>query len=85
MSTSNTFNNNIDTSGIIVTNERHFDLLNKANESLNNVLSGLENQIPGDLVAIDIRQANIFLGEITGTISTDDLLGNIFGKFCIGK
>lgn len=78
-------NKNIDTSGIIVTNERHFDLLSKAYESLENVLNGIENQIPGDLVSMDIRQANIFLGEITGTISTDDLLGNIFSKFCIGK
>jgi len=41
--------------------------------------------IPGDLVAIDIRQALHFLGEITGEISTDELLGNIFSKFCIGK
>jgi tRNA modification GTPase len=41
--------------------------------------------IPGDLVAVDIRQSLHFLGEITGEISTDELLGNIFSKFCIGK
>jgi len=77
--------NEIDTSGIIVTNERHFDLLSKADTSLTNVLDGLESQVSADFIAMDIREANIFLGEITGTISTDDLLGNIFGKFCIGK
>ena len=76
---------NIDTSAIIVTNERHYELLNQANESLQNVLIGIDTNIPGDLVAMDIRQANFSLGEITGSISTDDLLGNIFGKFCIGK
>ncbi len=77
--------NKIDTSATIITNERHHDLLIKALNSLQNVKEGLASGIPGDLIAMDIRQANIFLGEITGTISTDDLLGNIFGKFCIGK
>ncbi|MEZ4906232.1 MAG: tRNA uridine-5-carboxymethylaminomethyl(34) synthesis GTPase MnmE [Saprospiraceae bacterium] len=76
---------NIDTSGLIITNERHYDLLQKANNSLDSVVNGLENNIPGDLIAIDIRLANHTLGEITGSISTDDLLGNIFSKFCIGK
>ncbi|HEB61955.1 MAG TPA: tRNA uridine-5-carboxymethylaminomethyl(34) synthesis GTPase MnmE [Bacteroidetes bacterium] len=77
--------NKIDTSATIITNERHHDLLIKALNSLQNVKEGLASGIPGDLIAMDIRQANVFLGEITGTISTDDLLGNIFGKFCIGK
>ncbi|HHH54971.1 MAG TPA: GTP-binding protein, partial [Bacteroidetes bacterium] len=75
----------INTSGLIITNERHYNLLSKAAESLDNILVGLQGQIPGDLIAMDIRQANFYLGEITGTITTDDLLGNIFGKFCIGK
>lgn len=78
-------NHDIDASGLIITNERHHDLLVKANMSLENVLSGLKNHIPGDLVAIDARQANLTLGEITGTISSEDLLTNIFGRFCIGK
>ena len=77
--------NKIDTSATIITNERHHNLLIKALNSLQNVKEGLASGIPGDLIAMDIRQANVFLGEITGTISTDDLLGNIFGKFCIGK
>jgi len=77
--------NKIDMSGIIVTNERHYNLLQEAKISLKNVVAGLETQLPADLIAMDIRQASISLGEITGTITTDDLLGNIFGKFCIGK
>jgi tRNA modification GTPase len=78
-------NSDIDSSGLIITNERHHDLLVKAGESLENVVHGLKNNIPGDLVAIDARQANLTLGEITGTISSEDLLTNIFGRFCIGK
>jgi len=77
--------NGIDISGIFVTNERHLNLLKEAKSSLQNVILGLDTKLPADLIAMDIRQANISLGEITGTISTDDLLGNIFGKFCIGK
>ena len=75
----------IDSSGLIITNERHHALLTKAYKSLENVMEGLKNKLPGDLVAVDIRLANQTLGEITGTISSDDLLKNIFGSFCIGK
>jgi len=53
--------------------------------ALNHSLEGINAGISGDLVAADIRQALHHLGSITGEISTDDLLGNIFGKFCIGK
>jgi tRNA modification GTPase len=49
------------------------------------VLAGIENQVTNDFVAMDIRQSLHHLGEITGEITTDDLLANIFGKFCIGK
>ncbi len=70
---------------VVVTNVRHFEALTKANEAIQQVTNALEMGIPGDLVAIDIRQALHFLGEITGEISTDELLGNIFSKFCIGK
>lgn len=68
-----------------ITNVRHYHHLNRANEALNDVLQGLESGITGDFLAQDIRMALHHLGEITGTISTDDLLKNIFGKFCIGK
>ena len=69
----------------IVTNTRHIEALRNAKSSLIEVLTGFKNQVPGDLVAIDIRKSLFHLGEITGEITTDDLLGNIFSKFCIGK
>ena len=70
---------------VVVTNARHFEALTRANEALLKVLEGLDNNITGDFLAMDIRQALHFLGEITGEITTDDLLDNIFSKFCIGK
>ena len=76
---------NINTSSTIVTNVRHFEALNNAQSSLTEVLTGLKNGITGDFLAIDIRQSLHHLGSITGEITSDDLLGNIFGKFCIGK
>lgn len=69
----------------IVSNVRHFEALKKSSESLDDVLQAMDSGITSDFVAMDIRRALSFLGEITGEISTDDLLGNIFGKFCIGK
>jgi len=69
----------------IVTNTRHYDSLLKAFEEVSKVKSGLEIGISGDLLAIDIRQALYHFGEITGEITSDDLLGNIFANFCIGK
>jgi tRNA modification GTPase len=53
--------------------------------ALNEALKGLDENIPSDLIATDIRSALHHLGEITGEITTEDILGNIFGKFCIGK
>jgi tRNA modification GTPase len=69
----------------IVANARHYEALQKAYEDLDRVLQGLSTGITADFVAMDIRAALHYLGEITGEISTDDLLGNIFGRFCIGK
>lgn len=69
----------------IVTNSRHYDALNKAFEEIQKVKHGLESDLSGDLLAIDIRQALYHFGEITGEITNDDLLGNIFANFCIGK
>lgn len=70
---------------VVVTNTRHFEALTRSNESLIKVLEGLDNNITGDFLAMDIRQSLHFLGEITGDITTDDLLDNIFSRFCIGK
>ena len=69
----------------IVSNARHHAELLETKEALEKALHGLETGITGDFVAMDIRQAMYHLGSITGDISTDDLLGNIFSKFCIGK
>ncbi len=76
------FNTQSDT---IVTNARHLDALEKTQDSLEKAKWGLETNITGDFVAMDIRQAMFWLGSITGQISEDDLLANIFSKFCIGK
>jgi tRNA modification GTPase len=73
------------TGNTIVTNVRHYDSLVKTRASLLDILSGLDNQITNDFVAMDIRRSLYFLGEITGEITTDDLLENIFRNFCIGK
>jgi len=69
----------------IVSNARHFEALNNAFVSIKEVQNGIENNLSTDLFAIDIRQALFHLGEITGKVTTEDLLGNIFANFCIGK
>ncbi len=69
----------------IVTNTRHYDALLKAFEEIQKVKYGLDTGLSGDLLAIDIRQALYHFGEITGEITNDDLLGNIFANFFIGK
>ncbi len=69
----------------IITNSRHYDALLKALEEIQKVKEGLDMDLSSDLMAIDIRQALYHLGEITGSVTTDDLLGNIFSNFCIGK
>ena len=73
------------TGDTIVTNIRHIESLTNTQTALDDVMRGIDNQVSGDFLAMDIRQALHYLGEITGEITTDDLLGNIFSKFCIGK
>lgn len=70
---------------VIVTNMRHYEALKKALEAILRVKEGLELDITHDFLAQDIRECMFYLGEITGQISTDEILGNIFSKFCIGK
>ena len=72
-------------SDTIVTNVRHYEALIKAGAAIQRTIDGLEINIPGDLLAQDIREAMHYIGEITGQISTTDLLQTIFSKFCIGK
>ena len=69
----------------IITNSRHYDSLLKASADVQKVQQGMDANLSGDLLAIDIRQALYHFGEITGEITSDDLLGNIFANFCIGK
>lgn len=69
----------------IITNNRHYDALLKALEAILKVKEGMEIELASDLMTIDIREALFHLGEITGSVTTDDLLGNIFSNFCIGK
>jgi len=69
----------------IVSNSRHVNALNKSLDQITKTIEGLNSGISGEFLAMDIRQALFHLGEITGEISTDDLLDNIFSNFCIGK
>jgi tRNA modification GTPase len=73
------------TGNTVITNVRHYDSLTKTRESLLEVLGGLDQLVTNDFLAMDIRRALHNLGEITGEVTTDDLLANIFSKFCIGK
>lgn len=70
---------------ILVTNERHYQALAHATQSISRVIEALELNLSGDLVAQDIRETLLHLGEITGTITTDEILSTIFSRFCVGK
>ena len=74
-----------ETHDVIITNVRHYEALEKALEAMKRAGNGLANGLPGDLLAQDIRETLHYLGEITGEITTDEVLGNIFKNFCIGK
>ena len=75
----------VNNSSSVVTNSRHFSVLNNALTEVQNVYSGMKDGISSDLLAVDVRQALYHFGELTGEITNDELLGNIFSKFCIGK
>lgn len=75
----------VHTESTIVTNARHYAALQEVEKSLNDIKVGLDNQLSGDLLALDIRRCLHFLGEITGEITNEDRLDYIFSKFCIGK
>ena len=72
-------------SSVVVTNLRHYEALVRAQTSIRRVLDGLDANYPGDLLSQDIRETLHHLGEITGEITTDEILANIFQHFCIGK
>lgn len=75
----------INTDDVLVSNIRHLEALQKTEESLKRVLQNIDQPITSDFLASDIKQALYYLGEITGQVTTDDLLETIFSKFCIGK
>jgi tRNA modification GTPase len=75
----------VQTESTIVTNARHYHALKEVGKSLEDIKTGLDNKIPGDLLALDIRRCLHYLGEITGDITNEDLLDYVFSKFCIGK
>ncbi|MFD2163009.1 tRNA uridine-5-carboxymethylaminomethyl(34) synthesis GTPase MnmE [Paradesertivirga mongoliensis] len=75
----------ISTDDVLVSNVRHVEALQKTRDALERVLYGIDNPVTSDFLSMDIKQALHYLGEITGTVTTDDLLENIFSKFCIGK
>ena len=74
-----------DDEAVIVTNARHYEALVRAGEAITRSINGLYSGLSGDFVSQDIRECMHYLGEITGEISTDDILGEIFSHFCIGK
>jgi tRNA modification GTPase len=75
----------ITSADVVVSNIRHYEALQNAHSAICRVIDGIEIGISGDFLSQDIRECMHFLGEITGQISNDEILGNIFGKFCIGK
>lgn len=78
--------NNITVQGdVVVSNARHYEALQSASGAIIDIRNGLENELSGDLLSVYINEAIHFLGEISGEITNDELLGNIFSKFCIGK
>ncbi|MBL0132058.1 MAG: tRNA uridine-5-carboxymethylaminomethyl(34) synthesis GTPase MnmE [Chitinophagaceae bacterium] len=75
----------VQTENTIITNARHYHALKEVSKSLDEIKKGLDNKLPGDLLALDIRRCLYYLGEITGEITNEDQLDYIFSKFCIGK
>ena len=76
---------NVQTENTIITNARHYHALIEVEKSLEDIKKGMDNKLPGDLLASDIRRCLHFLGEITGEVTNEDMLDYIFSKFCIGK
>lgn len=81
----NVIDGKVSTEGTIVTNARHHSSLQEVAKSLYDIKAGLDNNISGDLIALDVRRCLHYLGEITGQVTTEDKLDYIFSKFCIGK
>lgn len=74
-----------DSEKVLVSNIRHYEIMKKALSAINDAKSSLENNVPSEFIAEDVRRATTLLGEILGEVTNDEVLGNIFSKFCIGK
>jgi tRNA modification GTPase len=75
----------VQTENTIITNARHYHALKEMERSLTDIKNGLDKNLPGDLLSLDIRRCLHYLGEITGEVNNEDMLDYIFSKFCIGK
>ena len=82
---SNEFSSESSNTGVVVTNLRHFNALSESITSIKKVRKAIDNEVPGDLLSIDLKNVIYSVGEITGEIRNDEMLGNIFSNFCIGK
>lgn len=82
---SNEFSSESSNTGVVVTNLRHFNALSESITSIKKVRKAIDNEVPGDLLSIDLKNVIYSVGEITGEITNDEMLGNIFSNFCIGK
>lgn len=76
---------NLNTENTIITNARHYEALQQVDKSLTDIKNGMDNNITGDFLALDIRRCLYYISEITGDISNEHVLDYIFSKFCIGK
>ncbi|STD09550.1 tRNA modification GTPase [Elizabethkingia anophelis] len=70
---------------VVITNQRHFEALQRSLDAVNRVKEAVSSQITTELLAYELRNAIEYLGEISGEFTNDEVLGNIFSKFCIGK
>ncbi len=77
--------NNYSEKSAIVSNLRHYNCLKKAKSELENALKSIDLKMSGEFISVDLRNAEIYLGEIIGEVTSEDILNNIFMSFCIGK
>ena len=75
----------LQTGDVIVSNARHYEALTHALEAIQRVQEGLQSQLSGDFISQDLRECIFHLSDIIGEVTTDQVLGNIFSRFCIGK
>ena len=75
----------MDTSAVMISNVRHYEAIQRAHEAIVRVQNGLQDGLSGELLSLDLQDCLAALGEVTGQITNEEVLHNIFSKFCIGK